>query len=155
MVNTVILSPITFVYFISFFFYLLMMVMGKSSLGRIATYITLGGFAVRPLVIADVQPGGEGTVEFFQREDVAGSDFRFELTLGGLEEPLNESAGRRVAWGTVAKSDLELITGSSESFGIEDLRVVQIELEGCPMGREGSDPRVDEDVEILARMLSN
>ena len=51
MVNTVILSPITFVYFISFFFYLLMMVMGKSSLGRIGTYITLGGFVVHTFAI--------------------------------------------------------------------------------------------------------
>ena len=51
MVNTVILGYITFVYFISFFFYLLMMVMGKSSLGRIATYITLGGFAVQTFAI--------------------------------------------------------------------------------------------------------
>ena len=51
MVNTVILSYITFVYFVSFFFYLLMMVMGKSTLGRIATYITLGGFVVHTFAI--------------------------------------------------------------------------------------------------------
>ena len=51
MINTVILSYITFVYFISFFFYLLMMVMGKSALGRIATYITLGGFVVQTFAI--------------------------------------------------------------------------------------------------------
>ncbi len=51
MVNTVILSYITFVYFVSFFFYLLMMVMGKSSLGRIATYVTLGGFVVQTFAI--------------------------------------------------------------------------------------------------------
>jgi len=51
MVNTVILNYITFVYFVSFFFYLLMMVMGKSSLGRIATYVTLGGFVVQTFAI--------------------------------------------------------------------------------------------------------
>ncbi len=51
MVNTVILSYITFVYFVSFFFYLLMMLMGKSSLGRIATYVTLGGFVVQTFAI--------------------------------------------------------------------------------------------------------
>ena len=51
MVNTVILSYITFIYFVSFFFYLLMMVMGKSLLGRIATYVTLGGFAVHTFAI--------------------------------------------------------------------------------------------------------
>lgn len=51
MLNTVILSYITFVYFFSFFFYLLMMVMGKSALGRIATYITSAGFAVHTFAI--------------------------------------------------------------------------------------------------------
>jgi ABC-type transport system involved in cytochrome c biogenesis permease subunit len=51
MVNTVILSYITFFYFVSFFFYLLMMVMGKSILGRIATYVTLGGFVVHTFAI--------------------------------------------------------------------------------------------------------
>lgn len=51
MINTIILSCITFVYFISFFFYLLMMVLGKSVLGRIATYVTLGGFIIHTSTI--------------------------------------------------------------------------------------------------------
>ena len=37
--NSEILSYITFVYFGAFFFYLLMMVMGKRAFGRIATTI--------------------------------------------------------------------------------------------------------------------
>ena len=43
MINAVILSYITFLYFVSFMFYLLMMVMGKELFGRVATFITLVG----------------------------------------------------------------------------------------------------------------
>jgi cytochrome c-type biogenesis protein CcsB len=45
MVNSMILSYITFVYFFSFLFYLLMMVMGREVFGRLATFVTLVGFA--------------------------------------------------------------------------------------------------------------
>jgi cytochrome c-type biogenesis protein CcsB len=45
MLNSMVLSYITFVYFFSFFFYLLMMVMHREIFGRIATVITLAGFA--------------------------------------------------------------------------------------------------------------
>jgi len=45
MVNSVILSYITFVYFASFMLYLLMMIMGKELFGRLATIVTLGGLA--------------------------------------------------------------------------------------------------------------
>jgi len=45
MASSVILSYITFIYFFSFLFYLLMMVMGKHALGRTATTITLTGLA--------------------------------------------------------------------------------------------------------------
>jgi cytochrome c-type biogenesis protein CcsB len=45
MVNSMILSYIIFVYFFSFLFYLLMMVMGKEVFGRLATLVTLVGFA--------------------------------------------------------------------------------------------------------------
>ncbi|MBN2031933.1 MAG: c-type cytochrome biogenesis protein CcsB [Deltaproteobacteria bacterium] len=44
MLNSIILSYITFAYFFSFFFYLLMMVMHKEAFGRLATSITLAGF---------------------------------------------------------------------------------------------------------------
>jgi len=46
MLNSVILSYITFVYLGGFIFYLLMMVMGKAIFGRLATIITGAGFAV-------------------------------------------------------------------------------------------------------------
>ncbi|MDY7037338.1 MAG: c-type cytochrome biogenesis protein CcsB, partial [Thermodesulfobacteriota bacterium] len=45
MLNSVILSHITFVYFASFMLYLLMMVMGRKIFGRIATIVTSGGLA--------------------------------------------------------------------------------------------------------------
>ncbi len=51
MINTVILSYITFVYFASFMCYLLMMVMGKEGFGRMATVVTLGGLAGHTLGI--------------------------------------------------------------------------------------------------------
>jgi cytochrome c-type biogenesis protein CcsB len=44
MLNTVILSYVTFVYFFAFLFYLLMMVVGRQVFGRIASIITLIGF---------------------------------------------------------------------------------------------------------------
>ena len=42
MINSVILSYTTFVYFVSFLLYLLMMVMGKEILGRLASILTIG-----------------------------------------------------------------------------------------------------------------
>jgi len=45
MINSVILSFITFIYFFSFLLYLLMMVMGKEFFGRLATAVTVGGLA--------------------------------------------------------------------------------------------------------------
>jgi cytochrome c-type biogenesis protein CcsB len=51
MINNIILSYITFVYFVSFLLYLFMMVMGKEFLGRLATYVTLGGLAAHTFAI--------------------------------------------------------------------------------------------------------
>ena len=51
MVNSMILSYITFVYFFSFLFYLLMMVMSKGVFGRVATFVTLVGFAGQTLAM--------------------------------------------------------------------------------------------------------
>ncbi len=47
MLSSTILSYITFVYFAAFFFYLLMMVMGKEYFGRVATFVTLGGLIIQ------------------------------------------------------------------------------------------------------------
>ena len=44
MLNSVILSYVTFIYFFAFLFYLLMMVVGRQIFGRIASIITLIGF---------------------------------------------------------------------------------------------------------------
>ncbi len=44
MLNSVMLSYITFVYFGAFMLYLLMMVFGRDIFGRIATYVSLAGF---------------------------------------------------------------------------------------------------------------
>jgi hypothetical protein len=41
MINTIILSYITFVYFAAFMLYLLMMVMGRATFGRLATLVTV------------------------------------------------------------------------------------------------------------------
>jgi len=52
MLNSIILSYITFFYFFSFLFYLVMMVMGRQIFGRLATLITLAGFAGHSFAIA-------------------------------------------------------------------------------------------------------
>jgi len=51
MMNAMILSYITFVYFGAFVFYLLMMVMGKALFGRLATLISLGGLTAHTVGI--------------------------------------------------------------------------------------------------------
>jgi cytochrome c-type biogenesis protein CcsB len=51
MLNSIILSYITFVYFLSFLFYFLRMVMGKEILGRAATWITILGLAAHTFAI--------------------------------------------------------------------------------------------------------
>ncbi|MFH1243843.1 MAG: c-type cytochrome biogenesis protein CcsB [Pseudomonadota bacterium] len=51
MVSSTILGYITFIYFLSFLLYLLMMVTGKDLLGRLATYVTLGGLIIQTFAI--------------------------------------------------------------------------------------------------------
>ena len=51
MINTIILSYITFVYFTAFVLYLLMMVMGKDIFGRLATFVSLVGLGAHSLAI--------------------------------------------------------------------------------------------------------
>jgi cytochrome c-type biogenesis protein CcsB len=51
MLNSAILSYITFVYFLSFMFYLMMMVMGRGLLGRIATAITTIGLVAHTFAL--------------------------------------------------------------------------------------------------------
>jgi cytochrome c-type biogenesis protein CcsB len=51
MLNSIILSYITFVYCLSFLFYFLRMVMGKEILGRAATWITILGLAAHTFAI--------------------------------------------------------------------------------------------------------
>jgi cytochrome c-type biogenesis protein CcsB len=51
MINTEILKYVTYIYFLSFMLYLMMMVMGKEILGRIATYLTLGCLAAHTIAI--------------------------------------------------------------------------------------------------------
>jgi cytochrome c-type biogenesis protein CcsB len=51
MINSVILSYITFVYFASFMLYLLMMVMGKEVFGRLASILTVGALIAHTFAI--------------------------------------------------------------------------------------------------------
>jgi cytochrome c-type biogenesis protein CcsB len=51
MINSIILSYITFVYFGSFMLYLFMMVNGRDIFGRLATIVTVVGFAVQTIAI--------------------------------------------------------------------------------------------------------
>ncbi len=51
MINSIILSYITFVYFGAFMLYLLMMVMGKEIFGRLATYSSLAGLTAHTFAI--------------------------------------------------------------------------------------------------------
>ncbi|RLC28349.1 MAG: c-type cytochrome biogenesis protein CcsB [Deltaproteobacteria bacterium] len=46
MLNTIILSYVTFIYFAAFMCYLLMMVMGKDLPGRVATWLSAGGLLI-------------------------------------------------------------------------------------------------------------
>ena len=52
MINSIILSYTTFVYFAAFMFYLLMMVMGKEILGRLASILAVGALVAHTLAIA-------------------------------------------------------------------------------------------------------
>jgi cytochrome c-type biogenesis protein CcsB len=51
MINSVILSYTTFVYFASFMLYLIMMVMGKEIMGRVASLLTIGGLIAHTVAI--------------------------------------------------------------------------------------------------------
>ncbi|MFP4085445.1 MAG: c-type cytochrome biogenesis protein CcsB [Desulfobacteraceae bacterium] len=51
MINSIILSYTTFVYFLAFFLYLLFMVMGRTGFGRLATLVTLLGLIAQSFAI--------------------------------------------------------------------------------------------------------
>ena len=51
MLNSIMLSYITFVYFGAFILYLLMMVFGREILGRVATYVSVAGFVAHTIAI--------------------------------------------------------------------------------------------------------
>ncbi|MBL7210742.1 MAG: c-type cytochrome biogenesis protein CcsB [Desulfobacteraceae bacterium] len=51
MLSSTILGYITFAYFASFILYLLMMVMGRDFLGRLATYVTFAGLTIQTFAI--------------------------------------------------------------------------------------------------------
>ena len=51
MLNSIILSYITFIYFAAFMLYLLMMVMGRGLFGRLATFVSLTGMAAHTFAI--------------------------------------------------------------------------------------------------------
>ncbi|MCF8081543.1 MAG: c-type cytochrome biogenesis protein CcsB [Deltaproteobacteria bacterium] len=51
MINSIILSYTTFIYFLAFFLYLLFMVMGRAGFGRLATLVTLLGLIAQSFAI--------------------------------------------------------------------------------------------------------
>jgi ABC-type transport system involved in cytochrome c biogenesis permease subunit len=51
MINTIILSYITFVYFGAFMLYFLMMVMGRATFGRLASLVSVVGLGAQSLAI--------------------------------------------------------------------------------------------------------
>ncbi|MEJ2588165.1 MAG: c-type cytochrome biogenesis protein CcsB [Deltaproteobacteria bacterium] len=51
MINSIILSYTTFVYFVAFFLYLLFMVMGRSVFGKLATWVTVLGLSAQSVGI--------------------------------------------------------------------------------------------------------
>ena len=51
MLNSIILSYTTFIYFAAFIFYLLMMVMGRGLFGRLATFVSLVGMATHTFAV--------------------------------------------------------------------------------------------------------
>ena len=62
-------------------------------------------FAVQLLVIFDVEPGDEHPIEFVQGEDLAGTDFRFQLHLQGLEEAFDQASGRCISGRSMEQLD--------------------------------------------------
>ncbi len=61
-------------------------------------------FAMGLLVVALLEPGGQGVVEPIEREDLAGADLAFQLALGSLEEAFDQPAGRRISHAAVRSS---------------------------------------------------
>ena len=72
----------------------------------------LVGFAMNLFMVGRDQPCRESSIEFAQRERFFhGPNFCFELTLNGLEEPLDQSAWLRFAWRTMKLCDRKLTNG--------------------------------------------
>lgn len=78
----------------------------------------LSGLAMDLAVISRLEPGREHLVQLVEGEDVAGTDFGFQLALAGLKEPLDQTAGGRISWGPVKELDIQLSAGQLEGIGM-------------------------------------
>ena len=120
---------------------------------RLALLVTLlrrlAGFRMRALVVADVQPGGEGPVETVQGEEVSRADLGFELRLAGLEEAFDQPPRRRVARRPVQQLDVQGQTGGLQGVGVVDFGVVHVQFATGPAGRPSAQQGVDQDVQRL------
>jgi len=81
-------------------------------------------------MIVHVDPCTEGSIEIIEAHGILGTDLGFKSVLGGLEQPLNETAWGRVSGGPVAKSDVEPVAGGFEAGCMIDLGVIEVELGG-------------------------
>jgi len=123
----------------------------------LAVLITLLGcladFRMRPLVIAHLQPGREGSVESVQGQDVSRADLGLELDLHRLEEAFDQPARRRIAGWPVQQFDVQRITGGLQGVGIVDLGVVQVQFAAGSVGRPGPQQRIHQDVQRLPEVV--
>ncbi len=123
--------------------------------GRVVTLVRrLLGLAVNGRVILLRQPGCRAPVDVSQREQSGGANLGFQLALQGLEEPLDQAARRRVARRPMQQLDVQLRAGQLQRVGVIDLGVVDIEFAAGAMMRPGAEQRVDQDVEVLAEVVS-
>jgi len=88
----------------------------------------LMGVVVRPLVIADFEPGGQSLVELGQREYRPGPNLGFELSLGRFEKALDQAARRWVSHAAVQQANVQGGTGPLQRLSVVNLGIVQIQL---------------------------
>ena len=127
---------------------------GKATALVVAFQGRLARFTVGLLVVALLQPGGQGVVEPVERENLAGADLAFQLALSGPEEAFNQSAGRRIAHTTVKQADIQREAGRLQGVGVINLGVVQVQLAAGPVNSPGPQQRIKEDVQVFPQVVA-
>ena len=103
--------------------------------------------------VDDGKISGESLVKGVKGDDVAGADFRFELSLACAEETFYQAAGSGVVWRSVPEFDDKAVTGRTESVGNVDLGIIEVEFFWRAVNSPCPDERINNGIKGLFEVV--